>query len=119
MVNKLYINITVSIILILLGLFPLLIRFNIMTSNPLNFISGVLRLLIIAFAALWLTIDARKETHYLKRITEIAALIMAIFLAIIVLNMVGVSVSVPVFLLNLQEYIFVISGVLLLIGSFQ
>ena len=100
--NKLWITIGAGMVLILLGLFPLLIKFNVMGSNPLGFVSGGVRLLIIAFAALWLAIDARKEAGLLKRATEIGALVMVVFLAVPALNMVGVAVSLPGFLLSVE-----------------
>jgi len=117
--NKLWISIVVALLLIVLGLLPLLVRYGVLNENPLSFIGGTLRLLVLVLAALWLAVDARNESGYLKRGTEIAALIITIFVLIPVLNFVGVSVQLPVFLLSLQEYVFVISGLLLLIGSFQ
>lgn len=112
-------NFIFAFVLIIIGLFPILNRMSITSFDPTYILPMAIELLLVAVAALWLAIDGFGEEHIIKWLSLITAALLAIIIAIPVLNIMGwINFSLPSFMAKIENFLYVAGGVFLLIGAF-
>ncbi len=112
-----------GVIFLILGLVPLLDRFNIISFSIPN-IGGLFLWVLAVIGGLWLIFDGLREDQSFSfgigHITIIVGLILLAFGLIPLLYNFGIiPFTLPAFLNLISEVIYVIAGVLLIIGGFK
>lgn len=104
--------------LLIYGLIPILNNFGVIDFQlPASIL--LLKIWVLLGASIWLVIDAFMEAHFIKTITMIFALIMLLMVAIPLLNFAGwIPFNLPAFVFVLENYVYTISGLLLIVGPF-
>ena len=112
-------NYVFAIVLFSMGALPLLQGYGIISSNPLSFVSGTLKTLILLISALYLSIDGFGEEHMIKSLSLFTALIIALIVFVPIINQAGwISFTLPGFVYAIENYLFVLGGIFLIIGAF-
>ncbi len=112
-----------GIIFLILGLFPLLNKFNVISFAIPN-IGGLVLWILAVIGGLWLIFDGLKEDQSFSfgigHITIIVGLILLAFGLIPLLYSFGIiPFTLPSFLNLVSEVIYAIAGIFLIIGAFK
>ncbi len=112
-------NYVFALVLFSMGIIPLLQGYGILSSNPLSFISGVFKTLILLVSAFYLSIDGFGEEHLIKYLSLFTALIIALIVFVPIMNSAGwISFILPGFIYAVESYLYVLGGIFLIIGAF-
>ncbi len=112
------ISVILGLIFIVLGALPLLNKFKILSFSLPTFPTMVLWVLAL-IGAIVLIIDGFKETQNMAKPIGIASIVMALILIVWGIGSFGIlPFSIPAVGILIIDIIFVVAGILLVIGTF-
>ena len=108
------------------GLYLLLIGFPAVGSmiginipSVVSYIPAMGNFIIILLAAIWLAFDGMGEDHIIKKISLGVAGVLTVLFAIKIVLLAGwLSFALPGFLIAIEMWLYLIGGVLLVVGIF-